>query len=66
METIEIEVRNQKALKMLLDMEEMDLIKVIKKKSNLSSLRTQIKSPMNDIEINQQINTLRGEWKRDI
>ena len=64
METIEI--TNKKALKLLLDMEEMNLIKVIKIKSKLSSLRSQIKFPMNNTEIDNQINLLRNEWKRDI
>lgn len=66
METIEIEITDSKALKLLLDMEEMNLIKVVKRKSKVSSLRAQIKSPMNDNEINNQINLLRNEWKRDI
>ena len=66
MEIIEIEITNKKALKLLLDMEDMNLIKLIKKKSKLSTLRSQIKSPMNDIEISQQINSLRNEWNRDI
>ena len=66
MKTIEIEITDDKALKLLLDMEEMHLIKVIRNRSPLSALRKQIKSPMTEQEIDSQLNTLRNEWRRDI
>lgn len=66
MKTIEIEITDNKALKLLLDMEEMHLIKVVRNRSLLSELRKQIKSPMTNQEIDSQLNTLRNEWKRDI
>jgi len=66
MEKFEIEISNPKALKLLQDMEELNLIKVVKKKMDLSSLRKQIKSPMSETEINTQINQIRNEWQRDI
>ncbi|MGG7666421.1 hypothetical protein [Dyadobacter sp. BHUBP1] len=66
MKTIEIEITDDKALKLLLDMEEMHLIKVLRNRRPLSELRKQIKSPMTNQEIDSQLNTLRNEWKRDI
>lgn len=66
MKTIEIEITDDKALKLLLDMEKMHLIKVVRNQRPLSKLRKQIKSPMTDQEIDSQLNTLRNEWKRDI
>jgi hypothetical protein len=66
MKTIEIEITDDKALKLLLDMEEMHLIKVLRSRQPLSELRKQIKSPMTSQEIDSQLNTLKNEWKRDI
>lgn len=66
MKTIEIEITDDKAMKLLLDMEEMHLIKVIRNQQPLSTLRKQIKSPMTEQEIDSQLNTLRNEWRRDI
>lgn len=65
MKTIEIEITDEKAMKLLLDMEEMHLIKVIRNQQPLSVLRKQIKSPMTEQEIDAQLSTLRNEWKRD-
>lgn len=66
MKTIEIEITDDKALKLLLDMEEMNLIKVVRKQPLLSALRREIKTPMTEQEIDSQLHTLRDEWKRDI
>lgn len=67
MDTLVIEVTNKKAYKLLMDLEELHLIKVIKKSSEkLSSLRLQIKSPMDNADIDEQLNQLREEWSRDI
>ncbi|WP_207426453.1 hypothetical protein [Pedobacter sp. SYSU D00535] len=66
MDTIEIEINNPKAMKLLLDMEELNLIKVIKKKVSLSGLRKQVQSPMSEEDINRQLTSLRNEWQRDI
>ena len=66
MNTIEIEISNPKALKLLQDMEELNLIKVLKKKINISSLRQQMQNPMSENEINEQLNSIRDEWQRDI
>ncbi|WP_138989430.1 hypothetical protein [Larkinella sp. C7] len=66
METIEIELTNQKALKLLQDMEELNLIRVIKRKQKVSSLRGKIQTQMNEKEIDNQLATLRDEWQRTI
>ncbi|GGI22529.1 hypothetical protein [Pedobacter mendelii] len=67
MDTLIIEVTDKKAYKLLMDLEELHLIKVIKKSSEkLSSLRLKIKSPMDNADIDKQLNQLRDEWTRDI
>jgi hypothetical protein len=66
METLIIELTNSKAYKLLQDMEELSLIKVIKKTSDkISALPKKIKVPMTDIDIDKQFNALRSEWQRD-
>jgi hypothetical protein len=61
-----IELTNDKALKILQDLEELQLIRVVKKPLQLSSLRTRIKTRMSEEAIDQQVNKLRDEWQRDI
>lgn len=64
METITIELTNQKAYKILQDLEELNLIKVVKKPRNLSSLRQKIQTKMNNEDIDNQLNILRNERQR--
>ncbi len=66
METVLIELTNQKAYKLLQDMEELNLIRLLKDSPKLSSLRGKIKSPMTNEEIDKQLSDLRKEWQRDI
>ncbi len=66
METLIIELTNQKAYKLLKELEELHLIRVIKKNVKISELRNQIKIQMNAETIDAQLNDLRGEWQRDI
>ncbi|MDY0903659.1 hypothetical protein [Pedobacter sp. CFBP9032] len=66
MNTLTIELTNQKAYKLLKDLEELNLIKVINDSTKISALRNQIKSPMNAGTIDEQLNHLRAEWQRDI
>ncbi|MCE7059124.1 hypothetical protein [Dyadobacter sp. CY343] len=66
METIEIEITDKKAMKLLMDMEEMHLIRVLKKRSNISSLRTKVQAPMSAAAIDQQLISLRNEWEKGI
>jgi hypothetical protein len=65
MDTVIIQLKNKKAFKLLEDMEELDLIKVIKQTPNISSLRELIKTPMNNEEIDAQLKEIREEWHRD-
>ena len=65
METLIIELTNDKAYKLLQDMEELKLIRVLKKTSKLSSLRQKIKVQMSNADIDKQLNTIRKEWERD-
>lgn len=65
METVIIELTNKKAYKLLEDMEELDLIKVLREPIKLSSLRGQIRTPMSNEEIDKQLNEIRKEWQRD-
>jgi hypothetical protein len=59
METVIIESTNKKAYKLLEDMEELELIKLVKKSPDASSLRGLIKTPMNNEDIDKQLDQLR-------
>ncbi len=66
MNTLEIELVDQKALKLLQDMEELNLIRVVRKKSGMAALRKKIQTKMSEAEINNQLGNIRDEWTRDI
>lgn len=63
MNTILIELTNQKAYKLLQDMEELNLIRMLKKLTVISSLRRKIKTRMSNEDVEEQIATIREEWK---
>lgn len=65
MDTVIIQLTNQKAYKLLEDMGELDLIKVLKGSPDISSLRGLIKNPMSNEDIDKQLNEIRNEWQRD-
>lgn len=65
-ETIHIQLINEKAYGLIKELEELNLIRVVKKPSQLSALRKKIRSPMSDAAIDRQLNELRSEWQRDI
>jgi hypothetical protein len=65
MDKIIIELTNHKAYKLLQDMEELNLIRVLKKPAKLSSLPQQINVRMSNIDIDKQLGTIRKEWQRD-
>ena len=65
METVIIQLTNQKAYKLLEDMEELNLIKVLRDPPKISSIRGQVKTRMSNEEIDKQLNTIRKEWQRD-
>ncbi|WP_316769301.1 hypothetical protein [Pedobacter frigiditerrae] len=66
MDTLVIELTNQKAYKLIKELEELHLIRVVKKHTKLSFLRDKIKTPMESEVIDEQLNKLREEWQRDI
>jgi len=66
MDTLIIELTNHKAYKLIKELEELHLIKVIKKQTKLSLLRNKVKSPMESAAIDEQLDKLRNEWQRDI
>lgn len=66
MNTLEIELVDQKALKLLQDMEELNLIRVVRKKSGMAALRKKIQTKMSEAEIDNQLGNIRDEWTRDI
>ena len=66
MTTLTIELTSDKALKLLQDLEELQIIRVVKKPLQLSQLRKQIKTKMSAPAIDEQLNQLRQEWQRDI
>ena len=66
MTTLTIELTNEKALRLLQDLEDLNIIRVIKNQTKLSSLRSKIKTKMSNEAIDKQINGLRSEWQRDI
>lgn len=66
MTTLTIEITNEKALKLLQDLEDLKIIRVIKSQAKLSSLRGKFNTKISNDDIDDQINNLRGEWRRDI
>lgn len=67
MERLVIELRNQKAYNLLKELEELDLIKMIKAPSTkISDIRKKVQYKMSDSKIDQQLQILREEWQRDI
>lgn len=67
MSTITIELTNAKAYKLIEDMEELNLIRVLKRKhADISSLRRKIKHRMTKEQIDQQLDSIRKEWQRNI
>ena len=66
METYVIELTNQKAYRLLKELEDLNLIRVIKSSTNLSSLRKKIETHMSNEDIDNQLKAIRDEWQRDI
>jgi hypothetical protein len=57
MDTLVIQLTNIKAYKLLQSMEELNLIRVIKKPVKMSSLRNSIKNRMSNEQIDSQLNS---------
>ena len=62
MNTVNIQLINPKAYKLLQDMEELGIIKILKDSSKISSLRNHVKTRMTNEEIDEQLNAIRKEW----
>jgi hypothetical protein len=73
METVMVTLKHAKAKKLLLDLEEMDLIQIIDDQtlirkpsiSKISNLKNKIITPMTNEQIDQQLGDLRNEWERN-
>ena len=67
MTTLTIELTHEKALNLLKNLEDLKIIRVVKKETErLSALRNKIKEPMNLETIDSQLKALRDQWQRDI
>jgi hypothetical protein len=66
METYVIELTDHRAYKLLKELEELHLIRLVKTPASISSLRKKINTKMSDKEIDDQLKTIRTEWQRDI
>lgn len=66
MQTVLIELTNEKTYRLLKDLEDLQLIRLVKLPSKLSDLRRRLKTPMAETEIDKQLAELRSEWHRDI
>jgi hypothetical protein len=65
MDTLVIQLINSKAYKLIQDMEDMKLIRVIKQPMKMSSLPGKIRTRMSDDDIDKQLKAIRKEWQRD-
>ena len=67
MTTLTIELTHEKALNLLKNLEDLKIIRVVKKETErLSALRNKIKEPMDVETIDSQLKELRDRWQRDI
>ena len=66
MQTLVIELMNQKAYRLLKELEDLQLIRMVKTPVKMSSLRKKVKSPMTEADIDSQLSELCNEWQRDI
>ena len=72
METVLVGLKNQKAKELLKDLEDLNLIELLDKDkkhasaASLSALKDAINSKMSESEIDNQLQSIRDEWQRDI
>ncbi len=74
METLVVRLHNDKARRLLQDLEDLKILTVIdapylnrkSSASKISDLKKKITSPMTEDAINQQIEKIRTEWQRNI
>lgn len=69
METVIVQIRNQKAMQLLLDLEDLQLIKVIKKSAVASEKLSEKYAGKLPVEIGEQLQSFitqsRAEWERN-
>ncbi|MDB4925594.1 hypothetical protein [Mucilaginibacter sp.] len=63
METFVIELTSQKAYKIIKELEELHIIRVIKESLPISSLRGQLQTPMTNEDIDKQLSTIRKDGR---
>ncbi len=74
METLVITLKNDKARKLLQDLEELDILEVMDgaylhtktEESKISDLKNKIASPMKEDAIDEQLQKIRNEWQPNI
>ncbi len=72
METVLVGLKNEKARKLLKDLEDLNLIELLNSdqkstiKTKLSELKDSVISKMSEAEIDEQLQSIRNEWQRDI
>ncbi len=74
METLVITIKNDKARKLLQDLEELEILTVMEgadihkktPKLKISDLKNKIATPMDDDAIDDQLQKIRNEWQPDI
>jgi hypothetical protein len=74
METLIIRLKTDKARKLIQDLEDLEILKVIDKpylrrqseNSKISELKNKIATPMKDDAINRQLEQIRNEWQPNI
>jgi hypothetical protein len=66
MDTISIQLINPKAGKILEDLEELGLIKILKEGPKTTQQLVKIKAPVNEEEIDKRLREIRKECQRDI
>ncbi len=66
MTTLQIQLIDPKAYRLLQDMEDLNLIRVLKAPIKISSLRGKLKAKMSNEQIDKQMQSIRNEWQSDI
>jgi hypothetical protein len=72
METVLVGLKNEKAKKLLKDLEDLNLIELLNSdqkstiKTKLSELKDSVISKMSETDIDEQLQSIRNEWQQDI
>ncbi len=69
MQTITIELRNEHALRLLQDLEKLDIIRLVSVPEKRNSVAQRFRgtiSKQTATQLQEQLQSMRGEWQRDI